>query len=180
MKPEFVRNPYNYESDKLSEETGLDCKDESLAQQQFLEESDINYIAERFLRTGEMPQVLNLPTPGDFSGIFDFQTAMNTIAEAKQEFMRLPAKIRSRFENDPGKLLEFVNDPDNFDEAVKLGFIDKEKADGRRAQQSNPQHAQGTPGNPRAQTAPTTPTGDQGSGPKAPAASQGGASQAGS
>lgn len=122
---EFVRNPYNYDADKLSDQTGLLCEDDSLTQQQFAEEADINYIADKFMRTGELPQVLNMPTAGDFEGIFDFQTAMNTIAQAKQEFMSLPAKIRTRFNNDPAELIKFIEDKENYDEAVKLGFIEK-------------------------------------------------------
>lgn len=127
MKPELVRNPYNYNSDKLSTDTGLYCDDESLTEQEHVEEADINYIADRFMRTGEMPQILNLPTQGDFEGIFDFQTAMNNIRQAKDEFMRLPARVRSRFDNDPAKLLEFVGDDVNYDEAVQLGFIPKKE-----------------------------------------------------
>lgn len=125
MKKEFVRNPYNYDSDDLSTETGLECKDESRTEQEHLAESDINYIAHTFMKTGHAPQVLRLPTAGDFSGIFDFQTAMNTIKQAKDEFMSLPAKIRTRFGNDPAQLLEFVQDDNNRDEAIKLGFIPK-------------------------------------------------------
>lgn len=37
--------------------------------------------------------------------------------------MDLPAKVRSRFENDPQKFLEFCSDPKNRDEAVSLGLI---------------------------------------------------------
>lgn len=125
MKKEFVRNPYNYDSDALSHDTGTYFTDESRTEQEHAEEADINYIAERFLRTGEAPQVLNLPTAGDFEGIFDFQTAMNTIAQAREEFMTLPAKVRTRFGNDPAQLLDFVNDESNREEAIKLGFIPK-------------------------------------------------------
>lgn len=125
MTPEFVRNPYNYDSDEVSEETGLKCLDESLTEQEHLEEADINYVADRFMRTGETPQVLRLPTFGDFEGIFDFQSAMNTINLAKAEFMSLPAKIRTRFNNDPAEILAFINDETNRDEAIKLGFIPK-------------------------------------------------------
>lgn len=127
MKKEFVRNPYNYDSDELSNLTGLKCEDESLTEQEHLEETDINYIAERFMKTGMMPHVLKMPTYGDFSGIFDFQSAMNIIQEAKQEFMSLPAKIRARFNNDPNELIKFIEDPDNKDEAIRLGFIEKPK-----------------------------------------------------
>lgn len=125
MNKEFVRNPYNYDADELSEETGLKCKDPSRTEQEHLAETDINYIADRFMRTGEAPQILQMPTHGDFGGIFDFQTAMNTIKQAKDEFMSLPAKTRSRFNNDPAELINFIEDKDNRDEAIKLGFIEK-------------------------------------------------------
>lgn len=154
MKKEMVRNPYNYDSDEVSTLTGLECKDESLTSQEFLQESDINYIAEKFIRTGEAPQVLNLPTSGDFTGIFDFQSAMNLIVQAKQEFMALPAKTRTRFNNDPAELLEFVADRDNYDEAVKLGFIPpKEKTDGPDSQRSTEKHEESTPRGARARAA---------------------------
>lgn len=125
QKKEFVRNPYNYDADKLSDQTGLLCEDESLTEQQHAQEADINYIADRFLRTGELPQLINMPTSGDFSGTFDFQSSMNLIVKAKQEFMALPAKVRTRFGNDPAQLIAFIEDKDNYDEAVKLGFIEK-------------------------------------------------------
>lgn len=125
MKQEFVRNPYNYDSDKLSQDTGLACKDKSRTEQEHLQETDINFIADRFMRTGAAPQVLNMPTYGDFRGTFDFQSSMNLIKQAKDEFMSLPAKVRTRFANDPQNLLEFLNDPENREEAIKLGFVNK-------------------------------------------------------
>lgn len=124
-KKEFVRNPYNYDADELSNDTGLKCLDESLTEQQHIEEADINYIADRFMRTGEMPQLLHMPTSGDFEDTTNFQEAMNLIATAKQEFLSLPAKIRTRFSNDPAELIRFIEDPENRLEAIKLGFIDK-------------------------------------------------------
>lgn len=160
MQKEFVRNPYNYDSEKLSDETGLLCRDESLTEQEHVEEADINYIAAKFMRTGELQEILNLPTTGDFEGIFDFQTAMNNITAAKQEFMRLPAKVRTRFDNDPAKLLEFVGSDDNYDEAVQLGFVPKkekhEPATGSTTQ-SGTETTQGTTGTTiNAQTPQTT------------------------
>lgn len=124
MKKEFVRNPYNYDSDELSELTGLKCEDPSLTAQEFVEESDINYIANRFMRTGEIKVVPNMPTSGDFSGIFDFQSAMNLVVEAKRQFMDLPAKIRSRFSNDPAQLIAFLEDDKNRKEAEALGLVE--------------------------------------------------------
>src|SRR5262245_32664589 len=108
MREVFLRSPYNYDMDLASLESGLECKDESLTQQQFAEESDINTIVERFGLSGELPSIVSLPSYGDFTGISDFQSAMNAVVAAEKSFMELPAKLRARFDNDPQKLLEFV------------------------------------------------------------------------
>lgn len=110
---------------------GLDCSPDGpgRTQQHFREECDINTIVERFGLTGHVPQVLRLPEYGDYTGIFDFQSAMNAINEAQKTFMSLPAKIRSRFENDPQQLLDFVSDPENTEEAIALGLATKPVTD---------------------------------------------------
>lgn len=152
----FVRNPYNYDVDEASNETGLACKDESLTQQQFLAESDINYIADTFMRTGMAPTVLDLPESGDFEGLFDFQSAMNLIKHAKEEFMKLPAKIRSRFDNDPQKLLDFVYDDANRVEAEALGLVQKRNPDESGNSESTQSQTQERQGNPGTSTTATT------------------------
>lgn len=123
MRKVFVRSPYNYDMDEASRESGLECKDESLTQQQFAEESDINVIVERFGLNGELPANPVMPQYGDFSAVSDFQSAMNAVLKAQADFMELPAKVRSRFDNDPQKLLEFVADSGNAEEARVLGLL---------------------------------------------------------
>lgn len=118
----FLRTPYNYDVDAVSDETGTDCGPESKTQQQFLDEVDINTIVERFGVTGEMPPMGNFPTEQDFTETFDFQTSMNVIVAARESFMTLPAKTRARFQNDPQKFMEFLDDAENQDEAIKLGL----------------------------------------------------------
>lgn len=134
IQPPFVRNPYNYDTMEASDESGLKCLDPSLAKQEFTEESDINFIAEKFGLTGEMPQVLTLPAYGDFEGIYDFQTAQNTVIQAERQFMTLPAKVRKRFNNDPQELLQFMGkmqegDQNAIEEAVFLGLAKKAAPD---------------------------------------------------
>lgn len=119
----FVRAGYNYDMDAVSLETGLKCEDPSMAQQQFLEESDINTLVERFGLNGEMPAAVVVPQYGDYSGVNDFQSAMNAVLSASKNFMELPAKVRSRFDNDPQKFLEFVSDDANIEEARTLGLV---------------------------------------------------------
>jgi hypothetical protein len=40
--------------------------------------------------------------------------------------MRLDPKLRMRFANDPQNLVDFLDDPENHDEAEKLGLIVRE------------------------------------------------------
>ena len=120
----FVRNPYNYDKDEVSDNTGLECKDPSLAQQHMKDECDINVIVERFGVTGQIPVRAIEPSYGDFSGVNDYHTALNKIKAAEAEFMALPAKLRARFDHDPNALLNFLENEANRDEAIQLGLID--------------------------------------------------------
>ncbi len=123
MKVPFFRTPYNYDRDIASVESGLLCEDESLAIQSAAEEADINTIVRRFGLTGQLPGQVAVPRFGDFTNVPDFQTAMNLIRETQNEFMRLPAEIRARFDNDPQRVIDFLEDDRNRDEAIKLGLV---------------------------------------------------------
>ena len=124
MTKVFVRNPYNYDKDEVSNETGLYCADVSLAQEHMKDECDINVIVERFGVTGQLPQAPVSPQYGDFSGVSDYHSAVNQINATMDDFMALPAKLRVRFDHDPVKLLDFINNEDNRSEAIILGLID--------------------------------------------------------
>jgi len=108
--------------DARSNETGLKCLDSSLTQQQFKDESDINNIVDRFMKTGHLPEPASMPQYVDYEGVFDFQSAMNVVRQADENFMRMDAKVRSRFHNSPQEFLEFFANPDNSSEAVRLGL----------------------------------------------------------
>lgn len=125
----FLRTPYNYDTDAASNESGLHCEDASLAQQHFKDECDINNILRQFNLTGVLPESPLSPRYGDFTGIGDYHTALNQVIAAEDEFMSLPANLRARFENDPAQLIEFLNNPENKDEAMKLGLVNQEPAE---------------------------------------------------
>ncbi len=97
---------------------------EVLTKQSFQNECDINAIMDRWTRTGVIDHfAANPPTFGDFNCEQDFQDAQNSIIQANEAFDALPAKVRDRMQNDPGKLLTFLNDPANDDEARSLGLL---------------------------------------------------------
>jgi len=118
----FLRTPFNYDRDLASEESGLKCLDESLTQQQFKDEADINTIVDRFMKSGVLPTPANMPQYMDIEGNFDYQTAMNYVRSADENFMRMDAKVRARFNNSPQEFLEFFTNPENVEEAIRLGL----------------------------------------------------------
>jgi phage internal scaffolding protein len=85
---------------------------------------NVNTIMRKAFQTGMLPQKSNA-FYGDFSNVVDFQTAQNAIKAAEQAFYTVPAEIRKRFENSPQKLLEFLEDADNREEAMDLGLIER-------------------------------------------------------
>lgn len=60
---------------------------------------------------------------GDFTNVVDYHDAINRAQQAQDAFMELPAAVRARFSNDPGKLIDFLSDDKNRSEAVELGLI---------------------------------------------------------
>ena len=118
----FIRSPYNYDRDAVSQSTGLACEDPSLAQQQFKEDADINTIVRRFGITGELPTGPRMPSYGDFQGIFDFQSAQNLVVQAQASFAALPAEVRDRFANDPAQFIAFAEDRSNLGQMRAWGL----------------------------------------------------------
>lgn len=122
----YVRSALAYDGDQASLINGVDFTETvSLTQQQFAEDADINTIVRRFGLIGTLPESWSSPQSGDFSGISDFHEALNLVTSAQQSFMEVPAELRARFNNDPGRLLNFLDDDSNKEEAIKLGLVNK-------------------------------------------------------
>lgn len=106
---------------------GVDCsKDVPLTKQSFKDEADINVLIARYGEAvvassgGEASREMFY---GDFSDGLDYLAARQSILNAEAAFQSLPAQLRDRFRNDPGELLEFIQDEANHEEAVKLGLL---------------------------------------------------------
>lgn len=119
-----VRAPYSYDADEVSLETGVEFDHSTdRAQQHFAKEVDINELVKRFGITGDLPVSKELAEYGDFSEVVDYKTAMDQLRRGEQAFAELPARVRERFDNEPGKFWEFLHS-DGIDEAVELGLLD--------------------------------------------------------
>lgn len=116
----FSRNGFNYDPDQASEATSWYSDQPSMTQQQFRDECDINTIVRQFGITGKLPEAVYQPTYGDFLVVEDFQGSLHAIQRATDSFMMLPANVRERFQNDPGKFVDFCSDPRNVAELKEL------------------------------------------------------------
>jgi len=97
----------------------------SRTQQQFADQCDINNIIKKYKQTGELTHTARKQgVYADVSQISDYYTSLNEINSAKEAFGTLSSQIRLRFNNDPGQLLAFMQDPNNFEEGVKLGIYE--------------------------------------------------------
>lgn len=100
-------------------------KDVSLTQQSAKEETDINFIVERAKRGADISHVNpREPMYGDFTVIpRDLRECLVMVKKADEAFMALDASVRKRFDNDSSLMIDFLNDPVNRAEAVKLGLV---------------------------------------------------------
>lgn len=113
---EGFKTPYNFDTNAESDRTGTACKDPSLAQQHQEEEANINTIVHRFGITGKLPLIDMPPLLDEFSEVYDFQSAMNTMAAARHSFSQLAPEVRDAFNNNPHHFVSQVDymlaDPD--------------------------------------------------------------------
>ncbi len=94
------------------------------------EAANINTIMRKYRATGYLVDPVIKPLAemryGDFSLGTDFRIIQERIALAKSNFARLSSEVRERFHNDVSELLDFLADPENAAEAVKLGLREPE------------------------------------------------------
>lgn len=113
-EPPFVstrvmRIPRAYDANALSLKSALVTGSETLTQQQYKNDADINTIVKRFSMVPQAgPPVLGEGVYGDFTGITDYHSALERVQRAEADFMRLPPDIRERFNNDAAQFMDFA------------------------------------------------------------------------
>lgn len=120
----------------------------SMTEQQFKDDADVNIIMNRHLNNSYSydPFVRQNGIYADVSEIPDLMNAMETVVTAQTMFDHLPSNIRSRFGNSPVELLDFLKDPKNTQEAIKLGLMEEiKKPEPIKVEISNPTPSPTTP-----------------------------------
>lgn len=110
----------------------FECVGDSMTEQSHKDSVNINKLFAKYQNTGVMGNQRDVEQLkfGDFSEAFDFQKAQNKLLKASVDYEKfaerfddLPSTTRKRFENNPKKLLDFLADERNMDEARKLGLV---------------------------------------------------------
>lgn len=89
---------------------------------EFAERVNINSIMKKYRMRDLPPLDPNSPLYNDYSEAGDFHTAMQITLNAEAAFAALPSEIRTKFQNDAGNLMNYLADPKNNEESVKLGL----------------------------------------------------------
>lgn len=117
------KTPWNHNTNLESERTGTYCPEESLTKQEFKEETDINVILQRFMRTGEPPP---MPLPEhftDITGRTSYYEMQSKIATANESFYLLNAQKRAEFQNDPTRWADAVVQAVEYGDRERLGEL---------------------------------------------------------
>jgi len=104
---------------------GIVFTDKSLTKQSFTKECDINNIMKKYQKTGAMDHVNKHEASYGYATSDDFTASMAIVAKGQTMFEELPSSIRTKFENDPAKFLDFVQDKNNIKEMQELGLATK-------------------------------------------------------
>lgn len=107
----------------------------SQTKQSFTKECDINNILKKYQKTGALDHVNKHEAHYGFASSTDFTEAMETVARGQTMFNELPSTIRTKFENDPGKFLDFVQNPENKKEMQELGLAHSNELNEQEANQ---------------------------------------------
>lgn len=120
----------------MSDQTSISFLDEEgkfkegRTEQCHKKECDINNIIKKYDKHGLITHVNQaIAHYGDYTEINEFSVSMNTVKKAQELFDALPATVREKFGNDPGKYVEFVTNPENHEEMVKMGLAIKKVDD---------------------------------------------------
>lgn len=96
----------------------------SLTKTDMAEQCDINVIMKNYKKTGLVSHLApNGARYEDLPPQSDYHEAMTIVTESQQAFDSLPAKLRDRFHNEPARLLAFLSDDANREEAERLNLI---------------------------------------------------------
>lgn len=105
----------------------------SLTKQSFKKGTGIDQILKQYQTLGvndlglRLHSSVNSMAFGNFDSARDYQTKLNTVIRVNEYFKRLPSGIRDQFQNQPGRMIDFMSDPKNHKACQDLGLFPKDE-----------------------------------------------------
>lgn len=121
-----------------------------LTQQQFKDDVDITKVMKKYKTQPGFNKWFNSkPITGggytDLTKAKDYLGSLQTVVDAQNAFAALPSELRSRFNNDPAEMLNFIHDKKNYQECIKLGIFEKPKNQNQSPTKPNDLNEQNQP-----------------------------------
>ena len=119
-----------YDSSEEHDHCSIEFTMPSLTVQDEKEESDINYIVNKYadgqkgiatLDLGDSSQYAFLQF-GDATLPGDYSTALELVSGVREEFYSLPAKVRAKFGHDPINFINQLNNPETLEYLQREGL----------------------------------------------------------
>lgn len=109
---------------------GIEFTMPSLAVQDEKEESDINYIVNKYADGQQGVFTLDLGDSSQYSFLQfgdatlpgDYSTALELVSGVREEFYTLPAKVRAKFGHDPMNFISELNNPETLEYLHREGL----------------------------------------------------------
>lgn len=105
------------------ERYGFETVGESMTQEHFSEEAEINNIISFHDKTGLIKNVQRgVAQYGDYSEVNEYRESLDLVRQADESFNQLPSHIRKSFNNNAGDFFEFAGNPANEEKLVEMGL----------------------------------------------------------
>lgn len=122
-----IRGPYD-----PVDEVDTNTVGESMTQQQFKDECDINNILRRYADYGTCDHIMR--KEGRYVDCSDitaktFQEHLDFMLDFEEHFDSLPEKVREFFDDDPTMLMEYLADGKNYDKLTELGVLKRKDSE---------------------------------------------------
>lgn len=123
-----------YDPAEEHDHCGIEFTMPSLAVQDEKDETDINYIVNKYadgqkgvmtLDLGDSSQYAYLQF-GDATLPGDYSTALELVSGVREEFYSLPAKVRAKFGHDPMNFINQLNNPETLEYLKQQGLFGSE------------------------------------------------------
>lgn len=98
----------------------------AVTKQEFKKDCDINIIMKNYRNTGELSHVreyLGWDAKDNYPSMTEYQEMHDLVLEADAAFAELPSELRTRLDNEPAKFLEWIDDPENRQEAIDMKIL---------------------------------------------------------